>query len=71
GNTEMFWWALSLGACLGGNMTIVGSACNLVGVSLAQKDNIQIGFGKFLKFGLLVVLQSLVLSMGYLYLLYR
>lgn len=71
GNTEMFWWALSLGACLGGNMTIVGSACNLVGVTLAQKDSIHISFGKFLKFGILVVAQSLVLSMAYLYLLYR
>ncbi|MGL4980294.1 MAG: SLC13 family permease [Fusobacteriaceae bacterium] len=71
GNTEMFWWSLSLGACFGGNMTIVGSACNLVGVSLAGKDNIQISFVKFLKFGTLVVFQSLILSMGYLYLLYR
>lgn len=70
GNTKMFWWALSLGACLGGNMTMVGTACNLVGVTIARKDGINVTFGKFFKFGIIVVLQSLVLSMIYLYILY-
>ena len=44
GQTEALWWALSLGACLGGNMTIVGAAANIVGSSVAKKVGIEISF---------------------------
>lgn len=70
GDTQVFWWALSLGACFGGNMTLVGASANMVAASIAKKDGLDISFGKFLKFGLIVVIQSLVVSMIYLYLRY-
>lgn len=65
GNTEVLWWALSLGACLGGNMTIVGAAANIVGSSVAKKAEIEISFKEFFKWGLIVVLQSTILSLIY------
>lgn len=70
GNTEVLWWALSLGACLGGNMTIVGAAANIVGSSVAKKVGIEISFKEFFKWGLIVVLQSTVLSLIYIYIRY-
>ena len=70
GNTEVLWWALSLGACLGGNMTIVGAAANIVGSSVAKKVGIEISFKEFFKWGLIVVLQSTILSLIYIYIRY-
>lgn len=70
GNTEVLWWALSLGACLGGNMTIVGAAANIVGSSVAKKVGIEISFKEFFKWGSIVVLQSTILSLIYIYVRY-
>lgn len=70
GNTESLWWALSLGCCLGGNMTIVGAAANMVGTSVSKKVGIEITFKEFFKWGLVIVLQSIVLSLIYIYLRY-
>ena len=67
GNTEVLWWALSLGACLGGNMTIVGAAANIVGSSVAKKVGIEISFKEFFKWGSIVVAQSTILSLIYIY----
>lgn len=65
GQTDVLWWALSLGACLGGNMTIVGAAANIVGSSVAKKVGIEISFKEFFKWGIIVVLQSTILSLIY------
>ena len=70
GDTQVLWWALSLGACLGGNMTIVGAAANIVGASVAKKGGIEISFMEFLKWGTIVVAQSTILSLIYIYLRY-
>lgn len=70
GNTQALWWALALGACLGGNMTIVGAAANIVGAAVAKKGGIEISFGEFFKWGLIVVAQSTIISLIYLYLRY-
>ncbi|MFA6708764.1 MAG: ArsB/NhaD family transporter [Fusobacterium sp.] len=70
GNTESLWWALSLGCCLGGNMTIVGAAANMVGTSVSKKVGIEITFKEFFKWGLFIVLQSIFLSLIYIYLRY-
>lgn len=70
GDTESLWWALALGACLGGNMTIVGAAANIVGSAVAKKGGIEISFMEFFKWGLIVVGQSTILSLIYLYLRY-
>lgn len=67
GHTHALWWALSLGACLGGNLTIIGAAANvLVSETAASKGN-KISFLRFMKYGALVTFISLVLSSVYLY----
>jgi Na+/H+ antiporter NhaD/arsenite permease-like protein len=61
------WWALSLGACLGGNMTIIGAAANVIVSENATKEGHPIFFVKFLKYGVVVVLISLLISSAYIY----
>ena len=70
GNTDVLWWALSLGACLGGNMTMVGAPANIVGVSIAGKADVHISFMDFFKYGILVVAESVILSIVYINLRY-
>ena len=62
------WWALSLGACLGGNMTIIGAAANVIVSENAAKEGHPIQFMKFMKYGVMVVFLSLAISTIYLYL---
>lgn len=62
------WWALSLGACLGGNMTIIGAAANVIVSENAIKEGHPISFMRFLKYGVLVVAISLTISTAYIYL---
>ena len=62
------WWSLSLGACLGGNMTIIGAAANVIVSERAAQNGWKISFMFFLKYGVLVTLISLALSAAYLYL---
>lgn len=64
------WWALSLGACLGGNGTAIGASANVIVLGLAAKAGHPISFGRFLKYGLPVMLLSVALSSAYLYLRY-
>ncbi len=70
GNTDPLWWALSMGACFGGNMTLIGSAANVVGASMAEKAGTPISFMKFFRYGVVVTLQSTILSLIYLILRY-
>ena len=67
---EPLWWALALGACLGGNLTIVGASANIVVANLAARDGHPITFGQFLRYGSVVVLMSLAISTAYLWLRY-
>ncbi len=62
------WWSLSLGACLGGNLTIIGAAANVIVSENAAKHGHIIKFMEFLKYGCVVVFISLTLSTGYIYL---
>lgn len=62
------WWALSLGACLGGNMTIIGAAANVIVSENAAKSGHPISFMRFLKYGVGVVAISLLISTAYIYL---
>lgn len=66
--TYPLWWALSLGACLGGNMTIIGAAANVIVSENATKEGHPISFMRFLKYGVAVVSISLLISTAYLYL---
>lgn len=67
---EPLWWALALGACLGGNATIVGASANVVVANLAGRSGTPITFGAFLRYGLVVTAVSLVIASGYIYLRY-
>ena len=67
GNVHALWWALSLGACLGGNLTIIGAAANVLVSETAASHGHKISFLKFMKYGMLVVFISLTLSSAYLY----
>lgn len=62
------WWCLSLGACLGGNLTIIGAAANVIVSETANTQGYSMSFMKFLKYGVVVVLTSLLLSSAYIYL---
>jgi Na+/H+ antiporter NhaD/arsenite permease-like protein len=63
---EPLWWSLALGACLGGNLTIVGASANVVVANLAKRAGYPIRFFDFMKYGSVVVAESLVISTGYL-----
>ena len=65
--TYPLWWCLSLGACLGGNMTIIGAAANVVVSEQAAKDGHPIAFLRFMKYGVVTVLISLLISSVYVY----
>ncbi|MEK7313768.1 MAG: ArsB/NhaD family transporter [Deltaproteobacteria bacterium] len=62
------WWALSLGACLGGNGTLIGASPNVIVAGFASKSGYPIGFLKFMLFAFPLMLMSLLISHIYLYL---
>ncbi|GHV74808.1 arsenical pump family protein [Spirochaetia bacterium] len=64
------WWALSLGACLGGNATLIGASANVVSASICTKNGYPITFMDFTKYGALITLISLVICTGYVLLRY-
>ncbi len=63
--TTPLWWCLSLGACLGGNMTIIGAAANVIVSENAAREGHSISFLRFMKYGTIVVLISLLISTVY------
>jgi Na+/H+ antiporter NhaD/arsenite permease-like protein len=62
------WWALSLGACLGGNGTVVGATANIIVAGFAERAGHPISFMTFLLLGIPVLLLSNVIATAYLYL---
>lgn len=64
------WWALSLGACLGGNLTIIGAAANVIVSETATVKGHPISFMRFMKYGALATFISLALSSIYLFVRY-
>ena len=67
GHVHALWWALSLGACLGGNLTMIGAAANVLVSETSASHGHKISFLRFMKYGALVTFISLVLSSVYLY----
>jgi Na+/H+ antiporter NhaD/arsenite permease-like protein len=67
---EPLWWALALGACLGGNATIVGASANVVVANLADREGHPITFAAFLRIGLPVTVMSLLVSTLYVFVRY-
>ncbi|MCD6304605.1 MAG: ArsB/NhaD family transporter [Planctomycetes bacterium] len=68
--TMPLFWALALGACLGGNGTLVGASANVVISQIARKNNYPLTFWRFTRVGFPFMVLSLLLSTGYLYLRY-
>ena len=68
--TIPLWWCLSLGACLGGNMTMIGAAANVIVSENSAKEGHPIKFMQFMKYGLIVVGISLAISTAYIYLMF-
>ncbi len=59
---DILWWALALGACFGGNITMIGASANIVSVGIAKKYGVEISFIDFMKKGLIVTLISLIVA---------
>ncbi|GAA4727419.1 ArsB/NhaD family transporter [Phytohabitans rumicis] len=73
GNTsqsQVLWWALALGADLGGNATAVGASANVVVLGLAERAGKPISFWTFTKYGLIVTAVTVALAVPYLWLRY-
>ncbi|MDQ5909336.1 MAG: hypothetical protein QG599_1431 [Pseudomonadota bacterium] len=61
------WWALSLGACLGGNGTLIGASANLVVAGFAERAGQPIRFVEYTLLAFPIMLMSIAISMVYLY----
>ena len=64
------WWALALGACLGGNGTAIGASANVVVIGLAEKAGQRVSFLRFMAYGMPIMILTLVLSTVYVWLRY-
>lgn len=67
---EPLWWALTLGADLGGNATAVGASANVVVLGIALRNGHPISFWTFTKYGLIVTAVTVTLCLPYLWLRY-
>jgi Na+/H+ antiporter NhaD/arsenite permease-like protein len=65
GGDDAYWWALALGACFGGNATVIAAAANVAASGLAERAGRPIGFLDFLRVGLPVTVVSIGLATGY------
>ncbi len=70
GSANPLWWALALGAGLGGNLTIVAASANVYVINVAERAGYKISFLSFFKYGAFVTLASVTVAMGYLWLRY-
>jgi len=64
------WWTLSLGACLGGNGTIIGASANVVVSSIAAAHGRPISFGYYFKIAFPLMIVSIIISNIYIYIAY-
>jgi Na+/H+ antiporter NhaD/arsenite permease-like protein len=70
GGDDGYWWALALGACFGGNATLIAAAANVAAAGIASRAGRPIGFVAFLKIGVPVTLLSMLLASAYIALRY-
>ena len=66
-NLDPLWWSLALGACLGGNGTLIGASANVIVASMAAQRGQQISFIGFMKIAFPLMLMSIVMSSIYVY----
>ncbi|SFE21958.1 Na+/H+ antiporter NhaD [Paenibacillus catalpae] len=69
-NLEPLWWSLALGACLGGNGTLIGASANLIAAGMSGKEGYPIKFLAYFKVAFPLMILSIVLSSVYVYLRY-
>ena len=69
-NLTPIWWALSLGACLGGNGTIIGASANVIATGLAEDQGHKITFRNYFKVAFPIMLLSIVACSIYLFIFY-
>jgi Na+/H+ antiporter NhaD/arsenite permease-like protein len=65
-----YWWALSLGACFGGNALLISAAANVAAAGAAEKLGQPIGFLRYMRYGLPATLVSMLMASGYIMLRY-
>ena len=67
GGMDVFplWWAISLGACLGGNGTLIGASANVVVASISGKNGHPISFAQFTKVGFPVMIFTMLIATAY------
>ena len=63
---DAHWWALALGACFGGNATLIAAAANVAAAGVSERSGHPISFGRFLAVGLPVTIVSLLIATVYL-----
>lgn len=64
------WWSLALGACLGGNATIVGASANVITAGISEKSGFPITFRRFALYGIPLMIQSVLIASAYVWLRY-
>jgi Na+/H+ antiporter NhaD/arsenite permease-like protein len=67
---DALWWALAIGADLGGNATIIGASANVILAGMAEREGHPIRFGQFLRYGLPVTAGTMVIATAYVWLRY-
>ena len=67
---NVYWWALALGACFGGNATIIAAAANVAAAGMVERAGSKIGFIRFAKVGIPVTVLSVAMATGYVLLRY-
>ncbi|SMD09889.1 ArsB/NhaD family transporter [Sporomusa malonica] len=69
-NMEPLWWSLALGACLGGNGTLIGASANVIVAGIAEKNGIGLYFVQYLKIAFPLMIISIIISHAYILLRY-
>jgi Na+/H+ antiporter NhaD/arsenite permease-like protein len=67
---EPLWWCLALGACLGGNGTLIGAAANLTVAGVAERNGVRFSFMGYLAYGLPMMIGSILICQAYVWLRY-
>ena len=65
------WWAISLGACLGGNGSLIGASANVVLSGISEREGYKITFVDYLKIGFPLMIFSIIICTGYMLIIYR
>ncbi len=63
---DILWWALALGACFGGNLTMIGASANIVSVGMAKQAGVKISFLEFMKTSVIITFICLCVASAYL-----